>query len=203
MDNLFDLTDPVLRVPVPVTQEKTEFSNLARIVRDLKPTKIIEIGTFFGGSLYCWTQIAPEAQIAAIDDLDSMRHVQFPVHGFMERVNASDLANLWCGWSNGVTPFFGKSVDVFDDVKAQFDQCDFIFIDGDHSYEGAKRDFELYKPLVRPGGLIALHDIINYSGVPENNVEPLWEEIKATHPVTIELLSRKNQEWMGIGVVVV
>lgn len=202
MDTIFNLADPVLRVPVPVTQEKTEFSNLARIVRDMKPTKIIEIGTFFGGSLYCWTRVAPDAQIAAIDDLDSMREVQFPVEGFMERPTALDLASRWCSWGN-VVPFFGKSVDVFERVKEQFDQCDFLFIDGDHSYEGAKRDFELYKTLVRPGGIIALHDIINYAGVPENNVEPLWEEIKTTHSNTIELLSKKNQQWMGIGVVVV
>lgn len=36
---------------------------------------------------------------------------------------------------------------------------DFLFIDGDHAYEGVKADFEMYSPLVRKGGLVALHDI--------------------------------------------
>ena len=37
---------------------------------------------------------------------------------------------------------------------------DFLFIDGDHAFKGVKSDFQLYSELVRPGGLIAFHDII-------------------------------------------
>lgn len=32
---------------------------------------------------------------------------------------------------------------------------DFMFIDGDHTYHGAKKDFEIYSPFVRNGGIIA------------------------------------------------
>lgn len=39
-------------------------------------------------------------------------------------------------------------------------KLDFLFIDGDHTYEGVKKDFEMYSPLVRKGGLIAFHDIV-------------------------------------------
>jgi predicted O-methyltransferase YrrM len=39
-------------------------------------------------------------------------------------------------------------------------KVDFLFIDADHSYEGVKKDFEMYSPLVRKGGIIAFHDII-------------------------------------------
>jgi predicted O-methyltransferase YrrM len=35
---------------------------------------------------------------------------------------------------------------------------DFIFIDGDHSYEGLRADWEAWSPLVAPDGIIALHD---------------------------------------------
>ena len=35
---------------------------------------------------------------------------------------------------------------------------DFVFIDGDHSYEGVKLDILNFLPKVRPGGLIAGHD---------------------------------------------
>lgn len=37
-------------------------------------------------------------------------------------------------------------------------QIDFIFIDGDHSVEGIKKDWELYAPKIRPGGYMLLHD---------------------------------------------
>lgn len=35
---------------------------------------------------------------------------------------------------------------------------DFIFIDGDHSLEGIKRDWADWSQRVKPGGIIALHD---------------------------------------------
>jgi len=38
-------------------------------------------------------------------------------------------------------------------------KLDFLFIDGDHSYEGVRRDFEMYSPLVREGGIICMQCI--------------------------------------------
>ena len=42
---------------------------------------------------------------------------------------------------------------VREDIK-----IDLLFIDGDHSYEGVKKDFELYSKLLNPNGLILIHD---------------------------------------------
>lgn len=42
---------------------------------------------------------------------------------------------------------------VREDIK-----IDLLFIDGDHSYEGVKKDFNLYSKLVSPNGLILIHD---------------------------------------------
>jgi predicted O-methyltransferase YrrM len=41
---------------------------------------------------------------------------------------------------------------------------DFIFIDGDHSYNGIREDWEGWSPRVVPGGIIALHDSRSYEG---------------------------------------
>ena len=35
---------------------------------------------------------------------------------------------------------------------------DFVFIDGDHSEEGLLADWRAWSPLVKPGGIVALHD---------------------------------------------
>jgi hypothetical protein len=37
-------------------------------------------------------------------------------------------------------------------------KIDFLFIDGDHSYEGVKKDFELYSNILSENGIIMLHD---------------------------------------------
>jgi len=52
------------------------------------------------------------------------------------------------------------------------DQVDFVFIDGDHSYEGAKRDHNKWGSKVRAGGFIIHHDM--------GNARPLatqWESL--------------------------
>ena len=42
---------------------------------------------------------------------------------------------------------------------------DFIFIDGDHSWEGLKGDWESWSPHIAIGGIVALHDSRNRGGV--------------------------------------
>jgi predicted O-methyltransferase YrrM len=46
----------------------------------------------------------------------------------------------------------------FDAVGDVPEAVDLIFIDGDHSYEGIRKDWQLYAEKLRPGGIMALHD---------------------------------------------
>ena len=38
------------------------------------------------------------------------------------------------------------------------ERLDFVFVDGDHSYDGLRVDYEGFSPLIAKGGIIALHD---------------------------------------------
>ena len=45
---------------------------------------------------------------------------------------------------------------------------DYVYIDGDHSYEAVSKDLELWYPKVRKGGVLAGHDFVkDYMGVME------------------------------------
>ncbi len=81
-------------------------------------------------------------------------------------------------------------------------KVDFLFIDGDHTYEGVKMDFEMYGPLVRKGGIIAFHDIV--PGPPERvgGVPKFWGEIKHDFGFK-EIVKDWNQNGYGIGVIYV
>lgn len=88
---------------------------------------------------------------------------------------------------------------------------DFLFIDGDHSYDGVRLDYELFSPLVRSGGLVALHDIVpdaetrgrgksaSYSG----GVHRFWKELKENNSSAVELIDDPDQDGFGIGVVTI
>ena len=91
------------------------------------------------------------------------------------------------------------------------DKLDFLFIDGDHSYEGSKADFLLYKNYVREGGLIAFHDIVpditTQKGSPvmlskseAGEVYLLWKELKKQYKHH-EFVEDWKQDGLGIGVI--
>lgn len=71
---------------------------------------------------------------------------------------------------------------------------DLLFIDGDHKYEAAKRDYELYSPLVKY--LIVLHDVIARRDAGWGiEVYRLWEEILATEDTIVF----KGKGWITPG----
>ena len=75
---------------------------------------------------------------------------------------------------------------------------DFLFIDGDHTTAGARSDFEDYSPLVRPGGLVAFHDIVELQPLEANQVFTLWQELKGRFEAQ-EFIDDPDQCGFGIG----
>lgn len=63
------------------------------------------------------------------------------------------------------------TADAFNEVfVADNIGIDYLHIDADHHYDGAKRDWDLYRTLVSENGVITLHDTTNYRepcGVPQ------------------------------------
>ena len=57
---------------------------------------------------------------------------------------------------------------------------DFIYIDADHTYEGVRSDLENYWPKLKPGGILAGHDYIEYSfrGIKFGVMEAVNEFVK-------------------------
>jgi cephalosporin hydroxylase len=54
-----------------------------------------------------------------------------------------------------------SNVDVISQIK---EPIEFLFIDGDHSYNGCSNDLRLYWPKVVSGGIIMVHDVFDTSG---------------------------------------
>ena len=79
-------------------------------------------------------------------------------------------------------------------------KVDFLFIDGDHTYEGVKRDFNKYSSLVKEGGIIALHDIAEHDPRSSCKVNKFWNELKNDYEY-LEIIENIKQKWAGIGVI--
>ena len=71
-------------------------------------------------------------------------------------------------------------------------------IDGDHTYEGVKQDYEMYRHLVKDGGWIAFHDVNDTEHHRKRNVYvgKLWDELKGE-----KIEFNEKTHWAGIGII--
>jgi len=129
-------------------QYEDELSGLVDLLRPLEPRRACEIGTARGGTNMVIGRMVPSLEHLIGVDL-FVRH----------RVQLRDLRRP------GLRLSFisGSSYDpqtVRRVTKALIgERLDFLFIDGDHRYDGVVADFLSYRHLVREGGVIAFHDI--------------------------------------------
>jgi cephalosporin hydroxylase len=136
---------------VKTQQIRSEINQLAKAVQALKPRIILEIGTASGGTSLIWSYLASERVISC--DIQDMTYqaklfTRFPPPGSNCKVS------LLSGNSHD-PQFKAKVANALNGEKV-----DFLFIDGDHTEQGVTADYLGYKEFVRPGGLIAFHDIV-------------------------------------------
>lgn len=193
-----ELADFVVKnYPFNAFQVPAELTALGELLAARRPERALEIGTFRGGTLLFLAQLAsPDATLVSVD-----------LPGGKFGGGYSD-ARAWCYRRFArrhqrlqLLRGDSHSTQMQEQVAAAFSghKVDYLFIDGDHSYDGAKRDFELYAPMVRKGGLIAFHDIVD--GDPEmvGGVPRFWSEIKSPYRHE-ELIKDRQQRAWGIGV---
>jgi len=160
-------------------QVVSELAALGEILAARRPERALEIGTARGGTLLFLCGVAsPQATIISVD----LQGGKFGggygrTQGWLYKRFARRKQRLQLLQGDS------HSRDILDKVKAALrgQELDYLFIDGDHSYPGVKCDFEMYGPMVRKGGLIAFHDIVE--GPPETvgGAPRLWGEIKSKY----------------------
>lgn len=166
-------------------QKPAELQALIVLVARRHPQVVVEVGCDGGGTLYAWTQLAP-----------TVVGVDLPGGPFSSGQPRTD---------HGATVIDGDSHDpatlaALRELLAGR-PVDVLFLDGDHTYEGVTQDLAAYLPLVRPGGLAALHDICHHPGKPQVGVDRCWAEARRRH-ATVEII-HEPATWGGIGVVLV
>ena len=180
---------------IKLLQVPSELHRFAKIVAALRPEKVMEIGTFQGGSLCVLCRLSsPTADIISVD---------LPGGGFGggDSATRSLLFRSFCTYFQAMHLIRGDSHsdEVLTKVKSITQSLDILFIDGDHTYEGVKRDFFAYSPLVRAGGVVVLHDIVEHPKDSGCEVAQFWNEIKQQYRHE-EIIENLKQGWAGIGI---
>ncbi len=126
------------------------------------PAAVAEIGRAKGGTLMLLCRAAaPDALIISLD-LPGAIH-SGPVPALNKGAWRLPLLRAMAGPGQDLRLIDGDS--KLPSSTALFEgaldgrKLDLLFIDGDHTWEGVKSDYETYSRFVRPGGVIAFHDI--------------------------------------------
>jgi predicted O-methyltransferase YrrM len=183
-------------------QKTREFAAFVSLLSNRRLAAVLEIGTLHGGTLWTWCKLATsDATIVSVDLPGG------PFGGGYRDGAADTLAGYGRpGQSVRLVRGDSHSESTKRRVEDALDgrPVDLLFIDGDHTYEGVRRDFEMYAPLVGQAGVIAFHDILPHPDVAQCEVDRYWAEVRAryqcaefTHPEDV----RGHGQWGGIGVI--
>lgn len=121
------------------------------IAADVK--KGLEIGSFEGASAVWLMDHRPELQLTCVDIFGPAFD---DVTGEYEQRFERNVAE----YGDRITKLKGKSADVLKTLPRR-KTYDLIYIDGDHSYEGALIDAQLAYPLLKKGGVLIFDDYDN------------------------------------------
>jgi len=120
---------------------------------------IVEIGVFEGANTKRFREVMDDSgTIIAIDPYPSS-FFSLLGFGWIKRIAHEEVGKVQRGQVLWVEDL-GKNAPCHALVKPLL-PIDFLFIDGDHSYEGIKGDWEAWSNHIRPGGIVALHDSVN------------------------------------------
>jgi SAM-dependent methyltransferase len=142
------------------------WEELAFLAEAAKDKTVLEIGSWLGRSTKALAATA--RQVYAVDhwrgskdDATEMEAKDIDVwvefnHNLSKEINAAKVLPVSRGHEE-----IGPTMTHFDSVTQ--DTCpiapvDMVFIDGDHSYEAAKRDIENALKMLKPDGLLCGHD---------------------------------------------
>ncbi len=165
----------------------------------------LEIGSHKGGTFWLLSQLASSsANLFSID---------IPNGHFGGAVSEDDFIRMQSYHQEQQKAHFIRSDSHLASTKENLQshlsgKLDLLFIDGDHSLHGVAQDFVMYAPLVKPGGLIIFHDILEHNQVSSCKVASFWNQLKALGSElgkATELVDPNDQNgfgvWGGIGII--
>lgn len=196
----FNQDDPVV-YGIQSQMSKNERFQLYYVLRQLlpelssSPLRFIEIGSFAGSSLFLTCK--------------ALKRIEHKLEGFaIDPGLHPQLKTVLQQVQKDVNHLQMFSHDAVMQLQRQFEEDGnfppFIFVDGDHSYEGVKQDIINYFPLLKPGGIMMFHDylpplndenrsaILSHHGGNEPGIrqacQELMEETYHCEPIEIPLL---------------
>jgi predicted O-methyltransferase YrrM len=119
----------------------------------MKKKQLVEIGVWHGVTTKLIRSVmAEDGTLFAVDPFPRGR---FYI-SFQQCIAHSEVEAVLRGYVKWIR--FSGAEALQTAQTAGLHEVDFIFVDGDHSFNGLRQDWELWAPLIMGGGVVALHD---------------------------------------------
>ncbi|CAA9891196.1 putative glycosyltransferase [Candidatus Methylobacter favarea] len=156
----------------------------AWVIQEIAPTIFVELGTHSGNSYFSFCQSVVEAGLStkcyAVDTWQGDEHAGQYDEQIFGKVNAYHQER-YAGFSRLLRMTFDDAVSYFADESIEL-----LHIDGLHTYEAVRHDFDTWLSKLAPGAVVMFHD----TNVRERNfgVWKLWQELQASYPNNLEFV---------------
>jgi hypothetical protein len=159
-----------------------------------KPAMLLELGTHTGNSYFAFCQalasLNTAARAYAVDTWQGDEHAGYYSDDVFADVTAFNRAHF--------LPFSTLVRTTFDDARGYFpdSSIDLLHIDGMHTYEAVKHDFETWRSALSQRAVVVFHDVnVRERGF---GVWRLWRELSGKHP-SFEFAHSNGLGVLGIG----
>ena len=164
------------------------------IYKELTPKQVVEIGSLTGETLKHWIANAETgATIVSVDQIVPPHDGRWEEQKFGHEVRWPQYAS-----NHGCLCYMidadSRSGYAISTVVKLVSTVDFLFIDGGHDYDTCMADYRNYAPLVRPGGIIAFHDL----GNEWPDVRKVWDKVKKNHVRAEEFVTSPTRYGIGV-----
>ena len=163
----------------------------AWVIREVSPRIFVELGTHTGASYFAFCQSVAEAGLTtecyAVDTWHGDEHAGQYGEEIFSQVSAHNCEH-YSGFSHLLRMSFDDAATFFADESIEL-----LHIDGLHTYEAVRHDFETWLPKLAPGAVVLFHD----TNVRERNfgVWRLWEELQERYQNNMEF---KHSYGLGV-----
>lgn len=147
------------------------------LVAALRPKLLVELGSHYGMSFFTFCQSIKDHHVDclayAVDTWEGDDHTGPYGEDVFSGVQAH-LRERYRGFSYQLRMTFAEAREQFADESIEL-----LHIDGFHTHDAVREDFETWFPKVAPGGIVLFHDV--RARLPGFGVWRFWDEVEATH----------------------
>ena len=180
---------------MPTWQEHIPFAFW--LMERARPRVVVELGTFTGSSYLAFCQAVQALELPArCYGIDTWSYGPGPRGDQVYR----DLVD----YHDPRYAAFSRLIrGTFDQARAQFEDgtVDLLHIDGRHSYEAVRHDFESWRPKLSSRAVVLFHDsnVRGFVAGEEYGVFKLWSELTAVYPDNFQFFHCDGLAVLGVG----